>query len=142
MTFPTYDPETDAIRLHGNAVALLTVIMKAKFGDKLDPEMLFHADLSKLAADLAHCVTGFNSSPDLPVFSAEDLSKIGAALFDLSEQIGWWSQSIDQRAALLQEAASPWVLSDKEIETILDDIESRLSRSRRITAAADAVSKP
>jgi hypothetical protein len=138
VTFPTYDPETDSIQLNGIAVVMLTVILKAKFGDKFDPETLFHPGVAKLVKDLHKSTQSSASDPEIPMFNRDDLFAIGRAVFDDSDRLGWWSMTSDDRVTLLQDAASPWVLREQEIEVILGGIENSLHRAQAITAAAEA----
>ena len=50
--FPTYDPKTDSVHLNGTATILLTLLMKSKFGERFDPETLFHTRLADLLDQL------------------------------------------------------------------------------------------
>ncbi len=135
--FPHFDPETDTIRLNGAATVMLTLLMKAKFGERFDPETLFHGPLADLIRQL-------DSAAKLPsrevgdCFTRDDLACIAREVFAESFRSGWWSMSAEQRVEYLQVAASPWILSGGQIEMVREDVEDLLFRSRQIVAAAEA----
>ncbi|MGV3768550.1 MAG: hypothetical protein ACO1NM_00820 [Sphingobium phenoxybenzoativorans] len=117
---------------------MLTLLMKAKFGERLDPEMLFHERLAELIRELCRSLEGGHWSSG-SAFNRQDLWQIAKGVFDNSFQNGWWSMSMAARTQYLQDAAAPWVLSLDEIENIVDDIEALLFRSRQITDLAGSV---
>jgi hypothetical protein len=134
-SFPTYDPSMDSIRLNGGASIMLTLLMKAKFGERFDPEILFHAHVADLIRQLNLSLADpFRASGSC--FDRQDLWHIAKGVFDSSIQNGWWSKTSEERTHYLQDAAAPWTLSANEIEDIFDDIESLLFRSRQITSLA------
>jgi hypothetical protein len=47
MAFPSYDKETDCIRLNGARVIMLTLLMKARFGEPFDPEVIFNPGVTE-----------------------------------------------------------------------------------------------
>ena len=113
---------------------MLTLLMKAKFGEKFDPEILFHERVSELIRQLAQSLGGTVDRADC--FSREDLFEITTGVFANSFQTGWWSKDRQQREQYLQDAAAPWVLSDAQMDDIIDDIETLLFRARQITSLA------
>lgn len=136
-SFPHFDPETDTIRLNGSATVMLALLMKAKFGERFDPETLFHRPLAELIRQL----DGASNLPPREVgdcFTRDDLLRIAQEVFGQSFQSGWWSMSAEQRRQYLQVAAAPWILSSEQIEMVRADVEDLLLRSRQIVAAADA----
>lgn len=135
--FPTYDPLSDAIHLNGCAVILLTVLMKSKFGERFDPEMLFHPGISTLIGQL-QAATGVPKPSAGECFNRVDLLTIAENVLWQSPNIGWWAMPSGMKHAFLQSAAAPWVLSEEQLETITEDVEDRLSRHRELVATADA----
>ena len=138
--FPTYDPAADAVRLNGAAPIMLTFLMKSKFGERFDPETLFHPGLAALINQLDAAIGYPKERGDC--FSREDMFSIAERVVEQSLSIGWWSMTAEEREAYLQQAASPWVLSDDQLETIIEDIASLLFRRRQVVAAADAAGEP
>ncbi len=137
LSFPHFDPETDTIRLNGSVTVMLALLMKAKFGERFDPETLFHGPL----ADLIRQLDGASKLPPREAgdcFTRDDLLRIAEAVFSESFQSGWWSMGTEQRREYLQVAAAPWILSDDQIEIVREYVEDLLSRSRQIISAADA----
>ena len=139
-TFPTYDPATDTIRLNGCASIMLTLLMKAKFGEKFDSEMLFHERLTELIRQLDQSLGGTRGEAEC--FDRADLFEIAKGVFSGSFQSGWWLKNAQQREQYLQDAAAPWVLSSSQIEGIMDGIEGLLFQARQITSQADAAGEP
>lgn len=134
--FPHFDPETDTIRLNGSATVMLTLLIKAKFGERFDPETLFHRPL----ADLIRQLDRASNLPSREVgdsFTRDDVSRIAQEVFGESFQSGWWSMSAEQRGEYLQVAAAPWILSSDQIDMVREDVEDLLFRSRQIVAAAE-----
>ncbi|MCA1199680.1 hypothetical protein K9B35_17065 [Sphingomonas sp. R647] len=134
--FLHFDPETDTIRLNGSATVMLTLLMKAKFGERFDPETLFHRPL----ADLIRQLDGASNLPPRQsgdCFTRDDLACIAREVFAESSRSGWWSMSAQQRIAYLQVAAAPWNLSNEQIEMVRQDVDDLLFRSRQIVAAAE-----
>jgi len=140
-SFPVYDPETDSIRLNGGAAIMLTLLMKAKFGERFDPITLFHPQLADLIRQLTAALDD-RLRPSGQGFDRKDLSRIAEAVFNDSSSNGWWSKSIEDRTQFLQDAAAPWLLSADETDTIVDDINSRLFRARQIASIAAAEEEP
>jgi len=138
--FPTYDPATDAIRLNGCAVIMLSLLMKSKFGERFDPETLFHPELSTLINQL-HAAAGLQKPGAGECFNRADLFTIAEVVLGMSAQIGWWSMPGTDRRALLQGAAAPWILSEEQLQTIMEDIDDQLFRHREVVAAADAANE-
>ena len=139
LPFPTYDAASDSVRLGGNAAIMLTLLLKAKFGERFDPEMLFHTRLAELIAQL-HDASGVAKPVPGDHFGPEDLFTIAERVIEQSVSIGWWAMAAEEREAFLQSAAAPWVLSDGQIEAICENIEALLFRHRETVAAADAAS--
>ena len=138
--FPTYDPTTDTISLNGCASIMLTLLMKAKFGEKFDSEVLFHERVAELVRQLDHSLGG--TCRPAAWLSRADLYEIANGVFHDSFQSGWWSKTAQQREQYLQDAAAPWVLSTGQIQDITDDIESLLFRARQITSKAASAGEP
>lgn len=136
-SFPHFDPETDTIRLNGSAVVMLALLMKAKFGERFDPETLFHGPLADLIRQLDRA-SKLSSREVGECFTRDDLSRIAREVFAESFHSGWWSMSAEQRGEYLQVAAAPWILSSEQIDMVREDVEDLLFRSRQIIAAADA----
>jgi hypothetical protein len=134
--FPTYDPTTDTIRLNGNSVILLTLLMKSKFGERFDPETLFHSELSTLI-DQLQAAAGLSKPRAGECFDRADLFTIAELVLSRSVHIGWWSMPDAEKRALLQAAAAPWVLSEEQLQTIMEDVGNQLFRHREVVVAAD-----
>lgn len=133
--FPEYDPEVDAIHLNGGAIVMLTLLMKAKFGEKFDPEVLFHERVAELIRQLEKAAG--NQPQAATCFGRDDLDRIARGVFNNSCQNGWWEKGAEQRVQFLQDAASPWILAPDQIEDIIDTIDSQLSRIAQIADMAE-----
>lgn len=138
--FPDYDSASDTIRLNGGAGILLTLLMKSKFGERFDHETLFHADLSTLIEQL-YAAVGFPKPAAGECFDRADLLSIADTVLAQSVNIGWWSMSEADRQAFLQRAATPWMLSEEQLQTIIEDVGDLLLRHREVVAAADAANE-
>lgn len=139
-TFPTYDPASDTIDLHGSAVVLLAFLMKSKFGERFDPETLFHPDLSTLIREL-HAAAGLPKPAVGDCFDRADLFRIATTVMEESKNLGWWSLPDTGKRSLLQGAVAPWVLSEDQLQTIIEDVDDLLFRHREVVAAADAANE-
>ncbi|MCP5395124.1 MAG: hypothetical protein H6918_00040 [Sphingomonadaceae bacterium] len=137
--FPTYDPEADTLQLNGAAALLLGIILKAKFGEKFDPDVLLNEPLAGLASQIAVV-----ARPDIAGraihFSHEDRWSISKTVFDESGHIGWWSMQAEERAAYLQQVAAPYVMHDDQVEQVIDDIEGLLSNAQQVVDASKRAS--
>ncbi len=146
--FPVrYDPTANAITMEGpgGASIMLTTLLKAKFGDALDPLMLFHEPLAKIMFALAeNCIRPSRMilpSPDRPPasgpFTAKMLNDIGEAILNESVHSGWWARSRQQQTDYLRDVvAAPHSMSDEQIEVVFDAIEAGLFHRRRVLDAA------
>ena len=133
--FPEYDPDEDVIRLNGGAVILLTFLMKAKFGDRFDPEALLHPGLSQLIRDLDKSDAPlFDRNPK---FGSEELHAIATEIYGQSWQSGWWTLTAKEQASCVQDAVSPWVLPDEDVERVIESVENLRWNNARILKAAD-----
>ena len=139
-TFPTYDAASDTINLNGSAVVLLTLLVKSKFGTRFDPETLFHPDLPILIREL-HAATGLSNPAAGDSFDRADLITIAKTVVGENINLGWWSMSDSGKRSLLQGAAAPWVLSEDQVQTIMEDVDDLLFRHREVVAAADAANE-
>lgn len=136
MTFPNYDPRSDSIRLEGGAAIVLNLLMKAKFGAPFDPETLFHPELSNLIEQLRIAAGRAHPAPG-ECFGRGDLWRIAEHVFDESVTTGWWAMTVEDKNAFLQRAAAPWILSDEQLGTIMEDVEDMLFRRRQVLSAAE-----
>jgi hypothetical protein len=127
--FPVqYDADEGTIRLHG----------KAKFGEALDPEVLFHPDLAAMMTALRARGVIQVSDREGP-FNRLALQSIAGLIVSESWRSGWWQKSRDEQVAFVQNVVvAPHRLSDEQLEDLFDDIESNLQWRRRIVEAADA----
>ena len=140
-SFPSYDPTSDSIRLNGNAVILLNLLMKSKFGERFDPETMFHSGVSDLI-DQLHEAAGLPKPEAGQCFERDDLILIAQQVFEQSVNVGWWSMAVDAKRIFLQRAAAPWVLSKEQLQLIIEDIDDQLFQQRRVIAAADSAGAP
>lgn len=136
--FPSYDPSSDSIRLNGSVRAMLTLLLKAKFGERMDPDVLFHEGVTDLIRQLHRSLgeSGIGGPAD-QVFTREDLSQLAKDIVSDSSCNGWWSMTNEGRRSFLQAAAVPWVLSDSQIEVIFDAANDILDDARQIVSCAD-----
>jgi hypothetical protein len=116
---------------------MLRLLMKAKFGQRFDPETLLHGQLADLIREMSQSLGEARSSGEC--FDSEDMLAIAKAVFDESFRSGWWSMSSDERERYLQNAASPWLLSAEQVDTIVEHVDDMLFLSRRVAKAADEV---
>jgi hypothetical protein len=146
--FPVaYDGERNVITLDGRdgATLMLGFLLKAKFGEAFDPDVLLHPQLARLMTSLREEAHGEQrGGPEqgrASPFSREALSTIASTVAAESVRLGWWRMSAEARVAYLQEVvAAPYVLTADDVGQVLDDIESKLVRARKLVAAAEGSS--
>jgi hypothetical protein len=143
--FPiSHDPDRGVLKLAGSGGAsiMLAFLLKAKFGEAFDPEMLFHAPLAGIMNSLfehSQIPTRQSEGP----FTRVQLQRLAKEIVTESWRSGWWAKSRDQRVAFLQQVvAAPYRLSDRQVDDILDDVEAELFWRRKVVAAADAAGEP
>ncbi|ATY30820.1 hypothetical protein [Sphingomonas psychrotolerans] len=136
MTFPTYDADSDSIRLNGGAAIMLALLMKSKFGERFDVETMFHPQLPGLINQL-YAATGHKRPAAGECFDRMALLQIAERVLKDSVNIGWWSMRGDEKRDFLQGAASPWILTAEQLETIIQDVDDDLNRQREVVALAD-----
>ena len=132
MAFPSYDKDTDCIRLNGAQVIMLTLLMKARFGEPFDPEVIFNPGVTELIRQLEAALGPERPTPGHCFTSHQDMWTIAKAVYDDSFQNGWWGLAESERASFLQDAVAPWILSDDQIERVIDHVDSRLFSAQRI----------
>lgn len=139
--FPVhYDADEGTIRIHGKggASVMLAFLLKAKFGEALDPEVLFHPDLAAMMIALRARGVIQVSDTEGP-FDRVTLQSIAGLIVSESWRSGWWQKSRDEQVAFIQNVVvAPHRLSDEQLEDLFEDIESNLHWRRRIVEAADA----
>jgi hypothetical protein len=139
--FPVrFDPETNTIQLDGRSGVrvLLSVLLKAKFGDALDPEVLLHAPLAAIMAEMRGRAEYPTEGEAEGPFSPEVLHIIATRVLEESWRSAWWSMSKDQQVSYLRDVvAAPHPLSDAQIDSIFDSIKTGLYWRRRLIEAAD-----
>jgi hypothetical protein len=89
MAFPSYDKETDCIRLNGARVIMLTLLMKARFGEPFDPEVILILGLLS-SSDNSKLVRPERPTPGHCFSSHQDMWTIAKSVYDNSFQNGWW----------------------------------------------------
>ncbi|MFK0298958.1 hypothetical protein ACIQTU_07030 [Brevundimonas sp. NPDC090276] len=138
--FPVqYDADAGIIQLHGKggASVMLAFLLKAKFGEALDPEVLFHPDLAAIMIALR--ARGVQISETEGPFDRVALQSIAGLIVRESWRSGWWQKSRDEQVAFIENViVAPHRLSAEQIEDLFEDIESDLQWRRRIVEAADA----
>lgn len=145
--FPVcYNESENIIRLDGPAGAsiMLSILLKAKFGEAFDPIILFHEPLARIMLGLQERCR--RAGPPIAAsaliaagpFTAEDLHRIAEAVLNESDRAAWWSMSREQRATYLRGiVAAPHTMSDAQLQAVFDNIESGLWNRRRVVEAAD-----
>jgi hypothetical protein len=144
--FPiNFDAEANVLRFSGpgGISILLTVLLKAKFGEAYDPEMLFHQPLAELGRNLQAAIPARPSrSPDGP-FSEEALFRIAEAIIHESWRSGWWSMSLDQRVAYVQNVVvAPHHLSESQLDDLFERVDDMLFNLQRIVNTAGGSGEP
>ncbi len=141
--FPiSYDPKSNTIKLDGpdGATVILAFLLKAKFGEAFDPEVLLHEQLANVMSELrenASWAASVGANPQGP-FTQESLHQIANAILGESFRSGWWGMSREERAAYVREvAAAPHSISVEQVETVLLGVDDGLFRWREIVEAAD-----
>lgn len=139
--FPVqYDADEGAIRLNGKggASVMLAFLLKAKFGEAFDPEVLFHPDLAAIMVALrTNGLIDFTETEG--PFGLADLDKMASLIVSESWRSGWWNKSRDEQIDFIQNVVvAPHRLSDLQIEFVLEGIESDLHWRRQVVEAADA----
>ena len=116
---------------------MLAFLLKAKFGEALDPEVLFHPDLAAIMIALR--ARGVQISETEGPFDRVALQSIAGLIVRESWRSGWWQKSRDEQVAFIENViVAPHRLSAEQIEDLFEDIESDLQWRRRIVEAADA----
>jgi hypothetical protein len=147
--FPiAYDPVRNVIALDGEAgvAVMLALLLKAKFGEAYDPEVLFHEELAQIMCALNERVAspaGEPKAPDAGSFPREDLFQIAEAIVDESWRSGWWMKTPDERVAYIRDVvAAPHGLSREEMEILVENIDSVMFNLRRVANAAEEAGEP
>jgi hypothetical protein len=139
--FPiSYDPDANTIRLdgQGGAHVMLALLLKAKFGEPLDPEVLLHEPVARLMLDLRRKGLAGSATEWRP-FAPETLHAFAQAILAESFRSDWWRMSGEERSAYVREVvAAPHPISDDQVEAVLDGVESGLFRLREVVEAASA----
>ncbi|RZJ36963.1 MAG: hypothetical protein EON87_22890 [Brevundimonas sp.] len=139
--FPVqYDADAGIIRLHGKggASVMLTVLLKAKFGEAFDPDVLFHPDLAAIMIALRERGIIQVSEREGP-FDRAALQSMARLIVGESWRSGWWQKSRDEQVAFIENVlVAPHHLSAEQMELLFEDIESDLHWRRTIVEAADA----
>ena len=133
-TFPEFDPENDIIRLNGGREIMLMLLWKARFGERFDPETLLHPGLSKLLRDLQpHEHAEYTKGSP---FTSEELHRIGTEIYCASYKSGWWAMTAEDRSNYVQDTVAPWVLPSKDVDAVIDSVETLRFRNGQILDAA------
>ncbi len=137
-----YDPIANVIKMDGpnGASIMLTTLLKAKFGDALDPLMLFHEPLANIMIGLQENSIRPGRSSGAGPFTRQVLCAIAEAVLNESIQSGRWRKSREQQALYLRNVvAAPHNMSDEQVETVFDEIKAGLQNRRRLLEAAAEV---
>lgn len=136
-----YDADAGVLHLagEGGASVMLAVLLKAKFGEAYDPEILFHPDLAAIMIALRQHGVSQSPLPSEGQFDRAALQEIGRLIVSESWRSGWWGKSRAEQVEFVQNVvAAPHRLSDDQIEALFEDIENELYWRRKIIDAADA----
>lgn len=137
-----FDEEQGTIRLRGEggASVMLAFLLKAKFGDALDPEVLFHPQLAALMVALRERSISPSSSPSGP-FDRAALHLIARHIVDESWRSGWWTMSRDEQTEFIQSVVvAPYRLSAEQLDWLFDGVETALFWRRKVVEAASEAS--
>jgi len=135
-----YDADAGTIQLDGKggASVMLAFLLKAKFGDAFDREVLFHPNLAAIMIALRAKGIIQVSETEGP-FDRTAIQSIARLIVGESWRSGWWQKSRDEQIEFIQNVVvAPHRLSAEQIEFLFDDIEGDLHWQRRIVDAADA----
>lgn len=134
-----YDADAGVIQLDGagGASVLLGVLLKAKFGDAYDPEVLFHPNLAEIMVALQTRGTVHPQATSAP-FDRAGLQTLARLIVNESWRSDWWKKSRDEQIDFIQTVvAAPHRLSGEQLDALFEDIETELYWRRRIVDAAD-----
>jgi hypothetical protein len=143
-----FDPVEKTATFRGRGLILLqSLILKARFGEPLDPDILFNQWITELALEIDGAIElpeaaqesldKMRARPGYRALSSEVCREIAKAIVVDRGSVHWWSKSPEQQRDFLRtEAAAPHRLTDDDIQDILDSIEGQVSLARELAAAA------
>ncbi len=139
--FPVqYDADAGIIRLHGRGgpSVILAFLLKAKFGEAFDREVLFHPELAAIMIALRERGIIQGSETQGP-FDRIALHSMAGLIVSESRHSGWWQKSREEQVAFIQNVVvAPHRLSPEQLEFLFEGIEDDLRGRREIIEAADA----
>ncbi len=141
-----FDDEAKSVTFSGDRLhLLLTLISRAKFGDRHDKMLLLNGWLAELSLRIVGALglEGRMSQAGVPdkaaIFDDDFVLAVSDAIISDGAAIGWWAKTVEQRRQYLREVvAAPVGMTDRDIERIEDAIESWIFRARLTLTAVDA----
>jgi len=142
-----FDDEAKSVTFKGHRLHLLLgLIQRAKFGDRHDKLLLLNGWLADLswrivrALDLGGRLPSSTPMVAEPtIFDTDLVLAVRDAIIEDGVALGWWSWSVEERRRYLREVvAAPAAISEADIESIEDAIETWLWRARLVVEAAAA----
>ena len=126
---------------------LLSVLLRAKFAQPLEPVTFLNEWMAELIAGLhGRFRAGLPSQPSepagFPQFGEDTATRldIAGAIVQDAQNLGWWSWSMERQANFIRNVAcAPHPISDTAVEEILLAIQDRVEGARRLVSEADGV---
>ena len=141
-----FNDEAKSVTFSGNRLhLLLTLISRAKFGDRHDKMLLLNGWLAELSLRIVGALglEGRMSQVGVPdeaaIFDNDFVLAVSDAIISEGATIGWWTKTVEERRQYLREVVTaPVGITDRDIERIEDAIEAWIFRARLTLAAIDA----
>jgi hypothetical protein len=139
--FPiSYDAEANALQLAGpgGTVVMLGVMLKAKFGEAFDADVLFNEPLALLMTSLREHLPPAPPWPAEFRFRPADVFMLAERIVEDSVRSGWWAMSEAERSSYVQNVVvAPYRLPADQLRDLLDEVEAGLLRRQLIVRAAE-----
>lgn len=136
-----FNSATNTVEFKGEAGQglLYAYLIKGKFGEAFDSNMLFNERLARILAVLSGNLASLRPTETEGPFSARDIQTMANRLLWHADDVGWWRKTRQEQVDFLRcVVAVPHPLSDEQVEWFFDAIDAELLHSEALLAAARA----
>ena len=135
-----FDPENKTAIFSGSVglAFLMRLLLQAKFGEPFNGDIFLNPWINALIRELDLASEDPKPAPGgASSWPPEFLHRMGREIALQGERAGFWNLAADDRRAFIRDvAASPHLLSEAEIDIVVDSIELTVSGAKRLVRAA------
>lgn len=104
------------------ATLLMSFLLKAKYGQALDPEILFNKDVSEILNIVRDKFCSNSSfSQDIENFDRKCLFSISKKIVESAKQIGWWKKNYEEKVCFIKDIAiAPYRIDGESVDYIIE----------------------